>query len=110
VSELVPDSHPSPSTFPRRNRLISGLADATIVVEAGTMSGALITADWALQQGRDLYMVPGSIDAPQSAGCLAWLREYPGRATIVASVPDLVLDLELFGEVPAKGRRPSLEA
>jgi DNA processing protein len=110
VSELVPDSHPSPSTFPRRNRLISGLADATVVVEAGTRSGALITADWALQQGRDLYMVPGSIDEPQSAGCLAWLHEYPGRATIVVSIPDLIQDLELLGEQPDRRRRPSLEA
>ena len=99
-------TRPSPSSFPRRNRLISGLADATVVVEAGPTSGALITAAWALQQGRDLFMVPGSIDAPESAGCLAWLRDYPGQARIVASVPHLIHDLELAGDAGEVGRSP----
>jgi DNA processing protein len=110
VSELVPQTHPSPSTFPRRNRLISGLADATVVVEAGDRSGALITADWALQQGRELFMVPGSIDEPQSAGCLQWLHDYPGRANIVSGIPQLIHDLALFGSTTGTTRRPSLEA
>jgi DNA processing protein len=113
VSELVPDTHPSGSTFPRRNRLISGLADATIVVEAGLHSGALITADWALLQGRDLFFVPGPIDRPSSAGCLAWLRQYPEAARIVAGIPELITDLRLDSD-PAEdrppGARPSLEA
>ena len=98
VSEFVPDRPPSVYTFPRRNRLISGLADATVVVEAGARSGALITAAWALEQGRDLFMVPGSIDAPQSAGCLEWIHRYPGQARVVPSIPQLIEDLELFGE------------
>jgi DNA processing protein len=113
VSELVPDTHPSASTFPRRNRLISGLADATVVVEAGLKSGALITADWALQQGRDLFMVPGPIDRPSSAGCLSWLRDYPDQARIVAGIPELVEDLGLIDGTDAesaRGTRPSLEA
>ena len=112
VSELVPDTPPSQSSFPRRNRLISGLADATVVVEAGLRSGALITADWALLQGRDCFLVPGPIDAPTSAGCLAWLRDYPGEARIVAGIPELVEDLRLLeGESePAPGRRLSLAA
>ena len=110
MSEFPPDIRPTQSSFPRRNRLISGLADATVVVEAGLTSGALITAAWALQQGRELFMVPGSIDARESEGCIAWLREYPGQARIVASVPHLVHDLELFGDAPAAGGRPSLEA
>jgi len=110
VSEFVPERPPSVYTFPRRNRLISGLADATVVVEAGARSGALITAAWALEQGRDLFMVPGSIDAPQSAGCLEWLRRYPGQARVVPSIPQLVEDLELFGEATGRGRRPSLNA
>ena len=110
VSELVPATHPSASTFPRRNRLISGLADATVVVEAGLKSGALITADWALLQARDLYMLPGSIDATQSAGCLTWLHDYPDRAMIVSSIPQLIHDLRLFDDGLILGRRPSLEA
>ena len=109
VSEFVPDRPPSQYTFPRRNRLISGLADATVVVEAGTKSGALITADWALEQGRELFMVPGSIDAPQSAGCLEWLHRYPEQARLVPTIPQLIHDLNLF-DIPSPGRRPSLRA
>jgi DNA processing protein len=110
VSELVPDTHPSPSTFPRRNRLISGLADATVVVEAGAKSGALITAGWALEQGRELFMLPGSIDAPQSAGCLEWLHTYAEQARLVPSIPQLIHDLHLLHDAPGSGRRPSLQA
>ncbi len=95
VSELSPDTSPSLGTFPRRNRVISGLADATVVVEAPARSGALITASWALEQGRECFLVPGSIDAPTSAGCLAFLREFPERTRIVAGVPQLIADLGL---------------
>src|SRR5438552_10094669 len=93
VSELWPEQPPSAHTFPQRNRVISGLADATIVVEAGSKSGALITAKWALEQGRDLFLVPGPVDEPRSAGCLHWLREFPAEARIVATVPELITDL-----------------
>ena len=119
VSELAPDVAPTAGTFPRRNRLISGLSDATIVVEAASKSGALITAGWALEQGRDCFMVPGPIDAPQSAGCLEWLRLYPADVRIVAGIPELIEDLGLVGagrQVTAAGearerpRRVSLEA
>lgn len=95
VSELWPEQPPSAHTFPQRNRVISGLADATIVVEAGLKSGALITAKWALEQGRDLFLVPGPVDEPRSAGCLHWLREFPGEARIVATLPELITDLGL---------------
>jgi len=95
VSELAPDTEPSKGTYPRRNRVISGLADATVVVEAPARSGALITASWALDQGRECFLVPGSIDAPASAGCLSFLREFPDRARIVAGIPQLIDDLGL---------------
>ena len=95
VSEHAPGTSPTRGTFPRRNRVISGLADAVIVVEAGARSGALLTAAWALEQGRECFLVPGAIDAPQSAGCLAWLRDYAGAARIVAGVPQLLEDLGL---------------
>jgi DNA processing protein len=113
ISEFWPDITATTYTFPRRNRLISGLSAATIVVEAGLKSGALITARWALEQGRDCFFVPGPIDEPQSAGCLDWLRRYADAVRIVAGIPELIEDLGLFaesGEVRTRGRRPSLEA
>jgi DNA processing protein len=95
ISELWPDRDPSKNTFPQRNRVISGLADATIVVEAGLRSGALITADWALRQGRECYLVPGPIDEPRSAGCNDWLREFHDAVHLVSDIPHLVEDLGL---------------
>jgi DNA processing protein len=110
VSEHAPGTKPSKGTFPRRNRIISGLADAVVVVEAGARSGALVTAAWALEQGRECFLVPGSIDAPQSAGCLAWLRDYAGAARIVAGVPQLLEDLELdaLAALPAASREDAV--
>ena len=95
VSELAPDVEPTHGTFPRRNRIISGLAEATVVVEAPARSGALITASWALEQGRECFLVPGPLDAPASAGCLAFLREFEHSAHLVAGIPQLIADLGL---------------
>jgi len=95
VSELAPDAAATKGTFPRRNRVISGLSDATVVVEAPARSGALITASWALEQGRECFLVPGAIGAPETEGCLAFLREFPGAARIVTGVPQLLEDLGL---------------
>ena len=110
ISELWPDREPSKNTFPQRNRVISGLADATIVVEAGLRSGALITADWALRQGRECYLVPGPIDEPRSAGCNDWLREFRDAVRLVSDIPHLVEDLGLVEGLPIRARaaaRPS---
>ncbi|MBI3751224.1 MAG: DNA-protecting protein DprA [Chloroflexi bacterium] len=95
VSEYAPDTEPTKGTFPRRNRLISGAADAVVVVEAGARSGALLTASWALEQGRECFLVPGAIDAPMSAGCIGFLRDWPGAARIVSGIPQLLDDLGL---------------
>ena len=95
VSEFSPDTVPSRGTFPRRNRIISGLADAVVVVEAGARSGALTTAAWALEQGRALHIVPGRLDDPAVAGSLAFLREAGPEARVVAGVPELLEDLGL---------------
>jgi DNA processing protein len=108
VSEFFPDVGPTRGTFPRRNRLISGLADATVVVEAPLRSGALITASWALEQGRECFLMPGPIDAPTSAGCLTFLREHWGAARIVAGIPELVEDLGLVG-LPTGGPRTTAQ-
>lgn len=106
VSELGPDVVPGPGTFPRRNRLISGLSDATIVVEAPASSGALLTAGWAMDQGRSCFIVPGPIDAPTSAGCLSFLREFHGEAYIVTGVPQLIADLGYADDAPLVRPRP----
>jgi len=103
VSELAPDVRPTRGTFPRRNRVISGLADATVVVEAPARSGALITASWALEQGRECFIVPGSVDSRASAGCLAFLREFAGSARIVAGIPQLIDDLGLADHLAEPG-------
>jgi DNA processing protein len=111
VSEYAPDTLPSRGTFPRRNRLVSGMSDATVVVEAGRRSGALITAGWALEQGRDCFLVPGALDSPASTGCLAFLRAFPGQARVVCGVPELLEDLGLAGAVPDEvpGHAPGAE-
>lgn len=108
VSELAPDVEPSRGTFPRRNRIISGLSDATVVVEAPARSGALITASWALEQGRACYLVPGALDAPASAGCLAFLREWEHEAHLVAGIPQLIADLGYAQPIP--GMRDAVAA
>lgn len=103
VSEYAPAIEPSRGTFPQRNRLISGSADAVIVVEAGARSGALVTASWALEQGRECFLVPGSIDAPMSAGCNGFLRDWPNLARIVSGIPQLLDDLGLSGAAGLPG-------
>lgn len=96
LAELPPWALPTRGTFPRRNRIISGLAGATVVVEAPLRSGALITARHALEQGRAVYAAPGRPLDPVVAGCLALLRETPARP--VVGPAELVEDLG-FGSV-----------
>jgi DNA processing protein len=93
IAELPPDVRPRPASFPRRNRIIAGLADATVVVEAGERSGALITASWAMEQGRAVFAVPGPLDRAQAVGCNRLLREHAGEARLVAGTDELVEDL-----------------
>jgi DNA processing protein len=91
AAEYAPGVEPAPWRFPARNRIIAGLAAATIVVEARERSGALITADLALEEGRDVFAVPGEITSALSAGSNALLRL---GATPLTSGADV---LEAFG-------------
>ena len=74
-SEYIPGARPSAGCFPPRNRIISGMADALIVVEAKEKSGTLITVDMALEQGKDVYVVPGRVTDPMSVGCNRLIRQ-----------------------------------
>jgi len=87
VSEFGPGIPPDAVNFPRRNRIISGLSLATVILEAGEPSGALITADFALEQGRDVLAVPGSIFSPTCAGTNHLLKQ---GATPVTCVDDIL--------------------
>jgi len=86
VTELPPGERPHAHTFPRRNRLISGLAGVTVVVEAAAGSGALITADCALDQGRAVLAVPGPITSPTSLGCNRLIQQGAKPALSVADI------------------------
>ena len=80
ISEYSPGTEPAGKHFPVRNRILSGLSLATLVIEAPEKSGALITAGTALEQGRDVFAVPGPVDAPMSRGCNRLIRDGAGLA------------------------------
>lgn len=87
MTEFEPRTPPNPKTFPQRNRIIAGLCKGVVVVEAGEKSGALITVDSALDSGRDVFAVPGSIFSQKSVGCHNLIRE---GAVLVTSAQDIL--------------------
>jgi DNA processing protein len=93
ISELVPGTPPQRQFFPLRNRIISGLSRAVVVIEAGEKSGSLITARSALEQGRDVLAVPGNVLSGRNRGAHALLRD---GARIVETAQDILEELGLF--------------
>jgi DNA processing protein len=91
MTEFPLGTKPDAMNFPRRNRVISGVSSGTLVVEAGGRSGALITAAFAAEQGRDVFAVPGSIFSPVSKGTNSLIRD---GATPVTSVDDILSELQ----------------
>src|SRR5262249_21528209 len=100
MSELVPGTPPLKQFFPLRNRIISGLSRAIVVIEAGEKSGSLITARCALEQGRDVLAVPGNVLSGRNRGAHALLRD---GAKIVESADDILEELGM--QVSGSGYR-----
>ena len=105
ISEYPVRMLPRPGYFPIRNRIISGLSRAVIVIEAHTKSGALITADSALEEGREVFAVPGNVDSLRSQGSNALLKE---GAKLITSAQDVLDELGL--RKPAESKAPALSA
>jgi len=87
LSEYPPGTFPAPTNFPARNRIISGISNAVLVVEAGERSGALITVDFALEQGRDVFALPGNINNPYCLGTNRLLKE---GARLVTDIHEII--------------------
>ena len=95
ISEYPPGAEPLAWHFPMRNRIISGLSDKILVIEAKEKSGSLITVEWALEQGKDVMAVPGRVGETLSEGCNRLIKTGAG---IVTSVKDILEDMQLSGE------------
>jgi DNA processing protein len=101
ITEFPPGERPTAGSFPRRNRLISGLSRVTVIIEAAEGSGALITAGTALDQGREVMAVPGNITSPVSVGANRLIRD---GASPLLDPGDL---MQHFPELPVLGENPA---
>lgn len=101
ISEFYPGVQPKPDHFPMRNRIVAGLADATIVVESGATGGSLITAQLANDYNRDVFSFPGDVSRPYSKGCLKLIQE--NKAHLVTCAADVI---KLLGWEKATAKAP----
>ncbi|QGG48158.1 DNA-processing protein DprA [Heliorestis convoluta] len=102
ISEYPPGSPAEPGKFPARNRIISGLSQGVLVIEAGEKSGALITADQALEQGREVFAVPGPITSSQSKGTHRLIQQ---GAKLVTSIEDILSEVQIQFNFLAKPKQ-----
>ncbi|MBN1443624.1 MAG: DNA-processing protein DprA [Planctomycetes bacterium] len=103
LSEFPADAPPRSFHFPQRNRLLSGLSAAILLIEAGERSGSLITVDWALRQGKSVFVLPGRVEEPQAVGALRLLRD--GAAPAIEP-DDLLAEVLPSVRATAGGRSP----
>jgi DNA processing protein len=99
ISETPMTVKPQAGMFPARNRIVSALSRAVVIVEANVKSGALITASHAADQGREVFVIPGNVDSPASAGCLELIRK---GARLVRSAADILEDLAGLSTEPSE--------
>jgi DNA processing protein len=101
ISEFPMEFAPNRRSFPMRNRIISGLSKGVLVIEAGTTSGALITAKFALDQGRIVFAVPGQADNPQARGCNSLIKQ---GAKLTENFDDIIEEFEFLPEFNRSGK------